>query len=176
MWLLAVRKNRLGVEEDRRRWRPAVLNDFLIHSDEWVRWSWNSRLSLRVDENASRAIDRVLELVALDNAFSGRGGFLGVMEDTPSMNIFQIDDFFVLNKHERRFFHQQHHAENCTAEIMQRALKKGERDHGEKSIRRVEQNRDVWVRRKGYRNNSTPRCTTGCRRRHNATCCLLDTA
>lgn len=82
MWLLAVRKNRLGVEEDRRRWRPAVLNDFLIHSDERIRWSWNGRLSLRVDENASRAIDRVLELVALDNAFGGRGGFLGVMADT----------------------------------------------------------------------------------------------
>lgn len=82
MWLLAVRKNRLGVEEDRRRGRPAVLNDFLIHSDEWVRWSWNGGLSLRVDENASRAIDRVLELVALDNAFSGRGGFLGVKADT----------------------------------------------------------------------------------------------
>ena len=175
MWRLAVRKKRLGVEEDGRGRRPAVLNDFLVDSDERIRWSWNCRLPLGVDENASRAIDRVLELVALDNAFRRYIGLLEMMENTKS-NIFQIDDFFVLNKHETRFFHQEHHTEYCTPEIMQRALKIGKGDHRQKSVRRVEQNRNVWIRRESYRHNSIPRHTTGRRGWHNATCCLLDTA
>ena len=148
MRLLSERQKRLRVQHDGRGRSPAVRQQILAYADERSRCSGKRRPPLPVDENALRAVDGVLELVALNDALGGRRRFLDVSDPIKHTHIFQIDDFLVLNEHKTRVFHQQHHTDNRTAEIVKSALKKGKRDHGQKRIGRVEQDRNIQVRSK----------------------------
>ena len=86
------------------------------------------RFPLRVNKDTSRAIDRHLELMVLNNTLRRRCRFLEI-NTSIDPNILWINDFFIMNKHKIRFFYEQHHTEDRTTKIMERPLKTGVRNH-----------------------------------------------